>query len=130
MAIQQSLIGKQFGHLTVVAEGKHSRRKERMWICKCDCGKTVSVRTASLLSGHTRSCGHLRSDDKLSDDSYSTNTSGYRNISKKIKGGNVYYRVAVTYKGKQHSTDVRRLDKALEAREELRRKWWPNYKEE
>jgi hypothetical protein len=55
----QNLIGKSFGHLTVVAyRGK--RPAGSLWGCLCDCGKSVNVVVGKLKSGHTRSCGHLR----------------------------------------------------------------------
>lgn len=30
------------------------------WLCKCDCGKTSTLKTARLTGGHTKSCGCLR----------------------------------------------------------------------
>lgn len=34
-----------------------------MWECICDCGKTIVVRSSSLVSGATRSCGCIRMKD-------------------------------------------------------------------
>ena len=49
-------IGKQFGHLTVVAyDGKRSRK--HWWKCVCSCGKEVVVCQSNLKNGHTISCG-------------------------------------------------------------------------
>lgn len=30
-------------------------------ICKCECGTIISIKTSSLISGHTESCGCLKS---------------------------------------------------------------------
>lgn len=38
-----------------VKEKKHGSRS--VWICKCDCGKTVEICTSKLLSGVRKSCG-------------------------------------------------------------------------
>lgn len=56
-----NLSGKKFGKLTVLQRDK-SRGKHTYWICKCDCGNTVSVRTNSLVTGHTKSCGCINSN--------------------------------------------------------------------
>ena len=32
------------------------------WLCQCDCGNIVTVRTADLMNGHTQSCGCSKSD--------------------------------------------------------------------
>lgn len=62
---KENLIGKQFGELTVIAMGKDIPntygRPISTWVCKCSCGKTVTVRGVQLRSGKTKSCGHLRS---------------------------------------------------------------------
>lgn len=58
------MIGERFTFLTVIAKDTtkpRGRGHSGYWVCKCDCGKTVSVRTADLKSGNTKSCGCLRS---------------------------------------------------------------------
>lgn len=52
--------GQRFGRLTTIKDvGKNSRR-ERLWLCSCDCGNQPIVSSRSLISGHTRSCGCFR----------------------------------------------------------------------
>lgn len=34
---------------------------DQKWLCKCDCGKEISVQRGHLRSGHTKSCGCIRS---------------------------------------------------------------------
>ena len=54
------LAGRRFGKLLVLCclDGtvKPSRRR---WLCRCDCGKTKSIRAINLTWGGTRSCGCL-----------------------------------------------------------------------
>lgn len=61
-----TLAGRRFGKLTV-AEAAGSRvrpvgKHERLWLCHCDCGKSVLLATRSLTrrARPTRSCGCLR----------------------------------------------------------------------
>lgn len=57
------MIGKRFGLLTVIESCGVDRRKEAMWICRCDCGSTTNaIRGSSLRSGHTKSCGCVRAE--------------------------------------------------------------------
>ena len=51
-----NLVGRKFGKLTVLSLAP---RKNNLvyWFCECDCGKSVTIRTGSLLSGNTKSCG-------------------------------------------------------------------------
>lgn len=60
------LTGKRFGRLTVLKRGPDLVEKRGgirvMWICRCDCGKKVTVRSRSLLTGNTQSCGCLQQD--------------------------------------------------------------------
>ena len=143
----QNLIGKHFGHLTVIAKSKQrGNQGEYKWVCKCDCGNTIITTTATLNSGNARSCGHVsreniekfKRDPKLRQERHLkqlnnrppiTNTTGYRNISTTTTmDGDIRYRVSVVYDHKQHSKQVKTLEEALAAREELRARWWPNYK--
>lgn len=54
------LTGKRFGNLTVI-EQIESKKHQRRWLCLCDCGAFTSLTSHCLLSGHTKSCGCLRS---------------------------------------------------------------------
>lgn len=56
----QEEIGKKYGKLTVL-EYAYSKNQKRYWKCKCECGNTVFVSTSHLHSGHTRSCGCIKS---------------------------------------------------------------------
>lgn len=61
--------GEVFGSLTVVKEvAPHIRsngKKERKFLCKCNCGKSIEVTLQKLVSGHTKSCGCLRADRSI-----------------------------------------------------------------
>lgn len=65
MALKKEWVGKRFGKLRVVAETDPnitpSGNKTRRFICKCDCGNTVTVLRSELASGRT-SCGCERYD--------------------------------------------------------------------
>ena len=50
------LTGQRFGRL-VVLEYAGQTGKRSMWKCRCDCGNITVVRTSSLKSGNTKSCG-------------------------------------------------------------------------
>ena len=52
----KDLTGQKFGRLTVLALDNCENGKAR-WLCKCDCGKKVSVSRNCLTSGNTKSCG-------------------------------------------------------------------------
>lgn len=57
MSRARDLSGVRFSRLTVQERGSPST-----WVCLCDCGKTVEVRTAALNNGNTKSCGCLQRD--------------------------------------------------------------------
>lgn len=61
-----NLVGERFGKLVVMSEGQGKRstggQKKRTWLCKCDCGGANEVKTELLRSGHTTSCGCVRSE--------------------------------------------------------------------
>lgn len=52
----KDIIGMRFGMLTILERiGKEKVR------CLCDCGKEVIIKYSNLISGNTKSCGHLKS---------------------------------------------------------------------
>lgn len=52
--------GDRFGRLTAIRPTEKRSAKAVIWECLCDCGETVFVRTTSLTSGHTISCGCVK----------------------------------------------------------------------
>lgn len=60
------LTGKKFGRLLVVRQdGYHyypSGKRKSQWLCRCDCGNTVTVICSDLTNAHTQSCGCLRKE--------------------------------------------------------------------
>lgn len=60
-ALFEDLTGQRFGRLVVQ---KYDKTKEETtwWLCKCDCGNEVSVRSYSLKNGDTKSCGCYKSE--------------------------------------------------------------------
>lgn len=57
------LTGKKFGRLTVICRDKTSPNKRiAYWLCFCECGNHNKIRSHSLTSGLTRSCGCLQKE--------------------------------------------------------------------
>lgn len=56
------LTGQRFGRLTVIEYEKTDHNRDARWLCRCDCGKRLTVLGKNLLSGATRSCGCLRKE--------------------------------------------------------------------
>jgi hypothetical protein len=58
---KESFIGKEFGRLSVVADGPIQKGRTTS-ICRCNCGNPnlITVLNHSLKSGKTRSCGCLK----------------------------------------------------------------------
>lgn len=55
----KDLTGQKFGMLTVLGFSK-SNGKVRLWKCRCECGNVKDIKTSSLTSGGTISCGCYR----------------------------------------------------------------------
>lgn len=47
------LTGKEYGMLTVEGYNKESKK----WICRCECDRTIEVKSNNLKSGNTTTCG-------------------------------------------------------------------------
>lgn len=53
-------IGEKYGELIVKARTYLLDKKGTYWICLCSCGKYAIVKDENLVSGNTKSCGHLK----------------------------------------------------------------------
>lgn len=63
------LTGQRFGRLIVISQ-EPSRKLDKghsvsMWLCRCDCGNQKIIRSDSLRSGRTNSCGCLHKEQLL-----------------------------------------------------------------
>lgn len=59
--VLEQLYNQKFGRLVALEPVQGSRRSRRQWLCRCDCGRTVRIQTARLVSpAGTRSWGCLR----------------------------------------------------------------------
>lgn len=56
------LIGQNFGRLIVIQRMDNNKWGQSMWFCKCDCKNRIIVRSNSLKSGNTQSCGCLQKE--------------------------------------------------------------------
>jgi len=140
-----SLVGKTFGHLTVIKDDGTRKHHKVMWLCQCDCSRTTHVSGSNLTSGNTISCGHIGKEalaehrkyykqktpgtrlSLLGNKPHKNNHSGERNIYFVKQNGSIRYRVAVMYKRKQYGGIRDSMEDAIELRERLRRQLWPNY---
>lgn len=50
-------IGKRFGRLTVIKLAEVAKNYQKIYLCKCDCGRVKKIRRSALTSGATISCG-------------------------------------------------------------------------
>lgn len=56
--IDFSIIGEEFGELTVLRLSKYRPTKDTYWDCLCSrCGKVKALPKSNLVSGNTTSCG-------------------------------------------------------------------------
>lgn len=55
-----NLIGKKFNNLLVLEQCASINKRNSFWICKCDCGKTITVRGTHITNNNTKSCGCIR----------------------------------------------------------------------
>lgn len=63
MSNLKDLTGQVFSRLTVIKlDGLTDKKKRRYWLCRCECGKNIIVKTSGLNYGSSKSCGCLRID--------------------------------------------------------------------
>lgn len=82
--ITKDRVGQIYGKLTVLEKMDESSVGGWLWKCHCECGSIVQVSSASLESGHTISCGCVKSK-------------GEEKISKILKDNNVIFEKQKTF---------------------------------
>lgn len=62
-AKSEDLTGKRFGRLTVIRKinGRKTKNRGQIWLCKCDCGNEVEISASSLKVG-AKSCGCIQKE--------------------------------------------------------------------
>lgn len=56
--------GNRYGKIVVVSYAGQNKHKQRLWHCKCDCGKSKIILGNCLRSGQSKSCGCLQIKDR------------------------------------------------------------------
>lgn len=59
------LTGQKFGKLTVLKRISSTGEEKIKWLCKCECGTETIIDGTNLKTGHTTSCGCIRSKGEL-----------------------------------------------------------------
>ena len=67
MSKMKDLTGQPFGSLTVIKVDKRvNKAQQKYWICKCNCGRLVSMRGDGLRNGRIRQCSICAGTGRLS----------------------------------------------------------------
>jgi len=74
----KDLTGDVFGRLTVVSRGPNTKEKCAQFYCLCSCGAEKLIRSRSLLSGKTISCGCNKSEKTKIFNSLNKRTHGHK----------------------------------------------------
>lgn len=65
----KNLVGLRVGRLVVLKDSgqRVKKKKEILWLCQCDCGDQILVKTSHLINNHTSSCGCMvsKGEDKI-----------------------------------------------------------------
>jgi hypothetical protein len=56
LSIKPVSVGERFGALLVVAREGSAPNGSALWLCRCDCGATTTIRGSNLGPGGTQSC--------------------------------------------------------------------------
>lgn len=54
--------GQKFNKLTAIKRAGTDKTGRALWLCKCDCGNTVTVNITDLRTGRRKSCGCLQKE--------------------------------------------------------------------
>lgn len=58
----EDITDQPFGRLIVIRFAGQDRRGLLLWLCRCSCGNTKTIRGSDLKSGKTQSCGCLKKE--------------------------------------------------------------------
>jgi len=61
MTLALDISGRNFGELIAIKFHSRGAHNRAMWLCKCSCGNEKVIYYSFLMSGHTKSCGCLKS---------------------------------------------------------------------
>ena len=61
---EAEIVGQKYGKLTAIKEIAPDWTKNRVFLCKCDCGNETNIQLTNLKNGRTKSCGCLRQKSK------------------------------------------------------------------
>lgn len=96
------LIGQTYGELTIIKRDSdfitQKGKRYIMFLCKCSCGETCSKRKDDVLSGKTKSCGHLRK--------ITSSLTGKNNVKRNIYDLTGDYGIGYTSKGEKFLFDL------------------------
>lgn len=85
----RNLQGRVFGRLKALEPvEKRDQDGSISWLCRCDCGKLVTVSSNKLLTGHTKSCGCLADESLAASKTYVDGTCLEQIASQKIPRNN------------------------------------------
>lgn len=132
---KNNLVGKEFGRLTVVKDtGKRDISRQKIWLCKCECGRSIETSTGCLHRGESKSCGCLKIEaankaqkkrtltngscvESFNAKLQKNNTSGHVGVTKSRNG--LRWRSQIMYKHKGYCIGTYdTIDQAIEARKE------------
>lgn len=57
-----NLIDQRFGRLIAIRATEKRKNGKIIWLCKCDCGNSVEIRSSALKHGDIKSCGCLQKE--------------------------------------------------------------------
>lgn len=105
------LTGQRFDRLLVIKRVENyinNKYQVAQWLCLCDCGNEVIVRSDSLRSGKVRSCGCLHKE--------SASKQGSKNKKYNTYDLSGEYGIGYTYKGEEFYFDLEDYDKIKDYR--------------
>jgi len=141
------LTGKKFGRLIVIERDGRTKNESALWLCKCDCGKTVKANATSLRRGETTSCGCSRKYNiKKARQTLTEKTidgvqvpllqkkvrrdsrTGHKGITIRKRYGKTYYEVSIGFKAKRkYIGTFKELEDAIKARKQAEEKYHDPY---